>query len=269
MCVAIFARRGCDEDVPTLLAVSVGGFTFLQLLAFSHKLILFVVSARGTIREPKHKFVRELLLIGTGIYVIEICWAVFNVVAVLDRSTTSKVSCNEFQRPFTAYVVLVWLNWLELALVALIYFSCLDRCKFFCCRAVCVARCHCCGDTTAAHQSVLNDGRLDVEAAIKVIPTSHSLSASYVCSLFRDKCCTCRRDGLNNSKSVALQDLSHALEVLYHDIEVHYTALDRLSGWMLVQKYHSQLLDQGKESFVNLELLQVMHYSCYACNSAY
>lgn len=256
VCIAIFALSGCDEGVPTLLSVSVAGFALLQLLAFLHKLVLFVASARGTIREPKHKFMRELLLIGAGIYAIEIMWAVYNMVAVLDNSTTSKVSCDDFQEPFKAYVVLVWLNWLELALVALVYFSCLDRCHFFCCHAVCVTQCHCCEDSTAVHQSLLNgSGRqLDVETAIKVIPTSHSLSTSYICSLFRAKCCTYRRDGLYNSKNIALRDISDALQVLYHDIKVHYTALDRLSGWMLVQKYHTQL---GKESLVNLELLQV------------
>ena len=237
--------------------MSAAGFAFLQILAFVHKLILLVTSARGTIREPKHRFVRELLLIGVGIYAIEVVWAVYSVVAVLQKDTTAYLFCNELQKPFTAYVVLVWLNLLELALVALVYFSCLDRCKCFCCRAVCVLRCHCCENTSGQVQLKDIDPSSNMEASIKVIPTSHSLSTSQLCSVFRDKCCTCRRDGLNNSKNIALQDLSDALDILYRDIEVHYTVLDRLSGWMLVQKYHSQLMRQGKDSLVNQELLQV------------
>ena len=260
VCVTIFTRPECSGGIPAVLAASVAGFSFLQLLALVHKLVLLVVSARGTIREPKHKFVRELLLIGAGIFVVEVLWAVYNTVAVLLRDTISRVDCEGFQKPFTTYVVLVWLNWLELVLLALVYFSCLDRCKCFCCRAVCVVHCHCaCCDTTSTiGQVALTDKHhSNVEANIKVIPTSHSLSTAFLCSLFREKCCTCRRSGLNNSKNVALRDLSDALEVLYRDIEIHYTALDRLSGWMLVQKYHSQMLRQGKDSLVTQELVQV------------
>ena len=84
-----------------------------------------------------------------------------------------------------------------------------------------------------------------------------SLSLSHLSSITREKLCTCRRDGLNNSKNIALLDLSHALEVLYHDMKVHYTALDRLSGWILLQKYHNQLLRRGETSVVTAELLQV------------
>lgn len=241
--------------------MSVAGFTFLQLLAFAHKLILLAASMRGTIREPKHKFMRELVLIGASIYAGEVVWAFFNTVAVFLEETTSKLDCKEFQKPFTTYVVLVWLNWLELALLALVYFSCLDRCKCFCCRAVCVARCQCtCCDKTVSTEQVALNGKHhpNIEAMIKVTPTSHSLSTTHLCSLFREKCFTCRRSGLNNSKNVALQDMSDALEMLYRDIEIHYTALDRLSGWMLVQKYHSQILRQGNESIVTQELLEVV-----------
>jgi hypothetical protein len=256
VCITIFARPGCSGGVPTALAVSVIGFAILQLLAFAHKLILLLVSARGTISKPKHKCVRELLLTGFGIYAFEVVWAAYSVVAVLLKDTMAGVDCEGLRQPFTAYVVLVWLNWLELALLALVYFSCLDRCNCFCCHAVCVVRCHCCENTTE-QVALANEHHSIVEAKIKVIPTSHSLSMSHLCGLFREKCCTCRRDGLNNSKNVALRDLTDALAVLYRDIEIHYTALDRLSGWMLVQKYHSQLLRQGKDSLVTQELLQV------------
>lgn len=257
VCIAIFVQPDCSGRIPTVLAVSVAGFIFLQLVAFMHKLTLLVASARGTIREPKHKFVRELLLIGVAIYIMEVIWAVYSTVAVLERDTLENVSCEGFQKTFVTYVVLIWLNWLELALVALVYFSCLDRCKCFCCRAVCVLHCHCCKDPVISQETLTDDHHQNIEAKIKVTPTSHSLSASHLSSVFRDKICTCRRDGLNNSKNIALRDISHALEVLYHDIKTHYTVLDRLSGWMLVQKYHSQLLRQGNDNLVNDELLQV------------
>ena len=260
VCIALFARPGCDGSIPSALAVSVAGFTFLQLLAFAHKLVLLVFSTRGTIREPKHGYMRELVLIGASIYIAEIVWACYSTVAVFVGETTSKLDCEEFRKPFTAYVVLVWLSWLELALLALVYFSCLDRCKCFCCRAVCVvhSRCTSCDKTASTEQVVLSGkDQPDVGAMIKVTPTSHSLSTSHLCSLFREKCFTCRRNGLNNSKNVALQDLSEGLEVLYRDIEIHYTALDRLAGLILVQKYHSQMLKQGNDSIVTRELLEV------------
>ena len=268
VCITIFARRGCDGGVPTALAVSVAGFALLQLLAFTHKLILLTASARGTLREPNHKFIRELLLLGSVIYCVEIGWAAYSTVAVLLSDTIAMVDCERFHAPFTTYVVLVWLNWLELVLVTLVYFSCLDRCKCFSCRAAFRVSCHCAcccktADITQLQQqqqgqnSELGSDSNNVEARIRVTATSHNLSPAFLSSLFREKCCSCRRGGLNNSKNVALRDLSDALEVLYGDIEVHYTALDRLAGWMLVQKYHSQLLGQGDDRLVTQELLQV------------
>ena len=56
------------------------------------------------------------------------------------------------------------------------------------------------------------------------------------------------------------------MEVLFRDMEIHYTALDRLSGWILVQKYHSQLLRQGESSNVTEELLKVCCYTQF-CKS--
>ena len=256
MCIAIFAQSSCDKGVSNILAVSIVGFVFLQLVAFLHKFIILIVSARGTIRDPKHAFVRELILIGVVLYVVELVWAVYSMVAVLDRSTVEKSFCNGNQKPFFVYVILVWSNWLELVILALIYFSCLDRCKCFFCRAVCAVQCNCFRDT---QEPPPNDHPLSVEARIKVTPTSHSLSASHLSSIIREKCCSCRQNGLNNSKNIALNDLSHALEVLYHDIEIHFTVLDRLSGWTLVQNYHTQLLRQGNDNLVIDELLQVSY----------
>lgn len=226
--------------------MSVIGFTTLQFIALVHKLIVFVASTRGTIRRPNHRFMRELILIGVVVYGLEVIWAVYNVVAVILQATTI---CTQLQTPVTAYVVIVWLNWLELALLALIYFSCLDRCKCFCCRAACRCR---------ARSSFENvDPQLNVNARSIVISTSHNIDMSHMCSITREKLCTCRRDGLNNSKNIALLDVSHAMEVLFRDIDTHYTALDRLAGWVLVQKYHTQLLRQGGSSVVTQELLEV------------
>ena len=230
------------------------GFTCLQFLVFIHKIVLLLASTRGTIRDPSHKFVRELLLTGVVIYTVEVVWAVYSVVAVLTSVTDDgSTLCESLHRPITAYVVLVWLNWFELAVLALVYFSCLDRCKCFCCRAICSLRCG--KNVNSSPDDV--DSQWNVEANIRVVPTSRDISASHLCSVTREKLCTCRRDGLNNSKNVALLDLSHALEVLFRDMEVHYTALDRLSGWILVQKYHSQLLRRGDNSLATEELLRV------------
>lgn len=254
VCLSVFFQPGCASGISTTLAVSVIGFACLQLLAFVHKLVLLLASARGSIREPSHACIRELLLTAVGIYVVELVWGVYSVVAVLNQITGDDTLCERLRDPVTAYVVLVWLNWLELSVLALVYFSCLDRCKCFCCRAVCSLRFH---SKHAASQTLSNnDSQWNVEANIRVIPTSSSISASHLCSLTREKICTCRRHGLNNSKNIAMLDLTHALEVLFRDMEVHYTALDRLSGWILVQKYHSQLLKRG-DSLVTEELLKV------------
>ncbi|CAI8007405.1 Diacylglycerol lipase-alpha [Geodia barretti] len=253
VCLNLFFQPGCTDGISAALAVSAIGFTCLQLLAFVHKLVLLLTSARGTIREPNHSCVRELLLTGVAIYVVEVVWAVYSVVAVLTRVIDGGTPCERLRRPIAAYVFLVWLNWLELAVLALVYCSCLDRCKCFFCHALCSLHCRQNVTSQALPNSV---GDWNVEANIRVLPTSRSISASHLCSIMREKLCTCRRDGLNNSKNVALLDLSHAMEVLFRDMEIHYTALDRLSGWILVQKYHSQLLRQGESSNVTEELLK-------------
>ena len=256
MCLSIFARLDCSDGISIPLTVSVIGFSALQLLAFLHKIILLLCSTRGTIRQPNHRCVRELLLTGVAIYAVEVVWGLYSVVAVINQTMSANALCERLQNPVSAYVVIVWLNWLELAVLTLIYFSCLDRCRCFCCHAVCVLRWHCCGPSTRA-STLRYDPQWSVDANIRVTPTSHSLSLSHLSSITREKLCTCRRDGLNNSKNIALLDLSHALEVLYHDMKVHYTALDRLSGWILLQKYHNQLLRRGETSVVTAELLQV------------
>ena len=255
--LSIFALPGCDDGISIPLAVSVIGFTSLQLVSFIHKFVLLLASARGTIREPNHTCVRELLLTGVAIYVVEVVWGAYCVAAVINQVSAAGTICERLHRPVTAYVVLVWINWLELALLALIYFSCLDRYKCFCCRAVCTLQFRCCRKVPSEGKVLQYDPELSIDANIKVTPSSRNISASQLSNITREKLCTCRRDGLNNSKNIALLDLSHAMEVLYHDIKVHYTALDRLSGWMLVQKYHTQLLRQDGGSLVTEELLQV------------
>ena len=263
VCLNLFFQPGCTDGISSALAVSAIGFTCLQLLAFVHKLVLLLTSARGTIREPNHSCVRELLLTGVAIYVVEVVWAVYSVVAVLTRVIDGGTPCERLRRPIAAYIFLVWLNWFELAVLALVYCSCLDRCKCFFCHALCSLHCRQNVTSQALPNSV---GDWNVEANIRVLPTSRSISASHLCSIMREKLCTCRRDGLNNSKNVALLDLSHAMEVLFRDMEIHYTALDRLSGWILVQKYHSQLLRQGESSNVTEELLKVCCYTQF-CKS--
>ena len=233
-----------------LLAVSVAGFTALQLVVFLHKLVLLGASARGTLRDPNHRCIRELLLIGGLAYCAEIAWAVFCTVTVLLDSSVSVLDCRAFRRPFYAFVVLVWLNWLELAAIVILYFSCLDRCNFFCCRAVCWVK-------RRSRPERYSSEEADFAAGIDIIPSSHSISTPFLSSFCREHCCTCRRDGLNNSRSIAIKDLSDGLDILFRDIVEHYTALDRLSGWVLVQKYHEQLLSKGREALVTKELQEV------------
>lgn len=252
ICIAFFALATCQGEVSPLLAVSVAGFSALQLVVFLHKLVLLGASVRGTLSDPNHRCIRELLLVGGLAYCVEIVWAAFCTVVVLLDDTVSMLDCQAFRRPFYAFVVLVWLNWLELAAIALLYFSCLDRCNFFCCKAVCWVK-----RRSRPGQYSSSSEETDFAAGIDVVPSSHSISTAFLSSLCREHCCTCRRDGLNNSKSIAIRDLSDGLNILFRDIVEHYTALDRLSGWMLIQKYHEQLLSKGKEELVTRELHEV------------
>jgi hypothetical protein len=167
VCLNLFFQPGCADGISAALAVSAIGFTCLQLLAFVHKFVLLLTSARGTIREPNHTCVRELLLTGVAIYVVEVVWAVYSVVAVLTRVIDGGTPCERLRRPIAAYVILVWLNWLELAVLALVYFSCLDRCKCFFCHAVCSLHCR----QNVTSQAIPNgDGNWNVEANIRVLP---------------------------------------------------------------------------------------------------
>lgn len=235
--VYLFLRPDClSLPVPTLLYVSIIGFSVIQLAGVFNDLVVMAVSNLGSLArtEPRKK-VEFFIYVAFSIYLSEIAWDTLSTYTVFSETVSSlQVNCTSYKNVLTIYRVVVLFDWTVLAVIFAIFFVLLD--PLGCCLFRTLIR---------NIEDDLDRARLEADSedsTVEHIPGVHKnyIDASLWLHRCKRQCCQCfRRGGLSNSEQDALSDVVRAFGVLFSDVDFTFT--DILSGFRLALVYHKKL----------------------------
>ena len=229
MCISIYEQPNCDDrDVPPLLAASAIGFTVLQLVVLLSDVSLVIISARGTLANSHpRRNINYFVLLRLCIYVIEVGWEVFSTYVIVGGDVADNLDCIPFRKAAYVYSTVVLLQWLLLAIIAILFLGYLDPCG-------------CCCVVGLIKNLQFHDKKINRNVRL----FNNKIDFAFWTSRLRAICCCYRRSGLNNSKKLALADVTRALGVVFSDFDAVFS--DKVSGMLLAFHYHRRLEEIGR-----------------------
>ena len=247
-------EASCDEEtqtIPPFLYGSLFALLGLEILAMISESLIFSVSARGTISNPKRRKVLPCaLLFRVVIFVLEVFMAIICIVAVFDPGTINQLACIEQQQNALNFARGVTITLLVVLFIYLVGFlGYLDPIG-------------CCTPSLLQEMDVLNDYEdfedSDADGFKYSIRAGHDIErgrGKKMPELYRNGAhlqlyrkfatlCCCLNVGGNQSRAHALQELTRALHSIFHDLDVVPT--DILAGIVLLSKSQKMLKNSGE-----------------------
>lgn len=232
--IFIEVQRCEEEDIPAIIRVSLYFYVVLQVVALANEFVLLYFSTRGSLSNPLPRKNLVYFIYSRGVvFLIEVLWSVYTLIVLVGERVTERLDCSSFRDAIFAHLVLVMLEVLLIAIVAVLFFGFLDPCGCCCVSGLI--------KNLRKYDKELDKNLDEAHAGLHGNEIDPNLLAGRLRALV---CCCCRRGGLNNSRRLAIADVTRALGLIFDDFEATFT--DKVSGFFLAYQYQKNLERAGR-----------------------
>lgn len=205
----------------------------VQCAGIVNDIIIIVVSSTGSLSNfsPRKK-IEIFIYIAWLIYLVEICWDVFNTYTIFSPQVVDEElnNCTAYFSALTVYRAVVLSHWGLVVILFVVFTFLLDPLN-------------CC---------LLSAKINDIEQVLKDMEEAGNEQTGFP-GLHRNPfniaawCQCCDRGDVASRRQNALSDLVHLFREIFDGLETEYTFLDLVAGFRLQLIYHKKLRESGKD----------------------